>query len=166
MKKFNLLAAFILALLLVACSASNGKNTNPTLEGDKPPSLFVEVADKEYETVLGSYCWNTPSIDGEASAECIDTVGPVDLLKNQEPIQLKAGEEVRLKMNYSPKPNKIYLEQITEDGEIEIQVKDNQFFAPDEQGIYFYSYGAWWMDEEDKNLSLADAFYAFSLEIK
>ena len=166
MKKSKLLAAFLLALLLVACSASNGENTNPTLEGDKPPSLFVEVADEEYETVLGSYCWNTPSIDGEGSAECVDTAGPVDLLKDKEPIQVKAGEEVRFNMDYSLKPNKIYLEQINEDDKMEIELRDNQFFAPDEKGIYFYNYGAWWMDEEDKNLSHADAFYAFSLEVK
>ena len=33
-------------------------------------------------------------------------------LKDKEPVQIKAGEKIKLKMDYTPKPNKIHLTQI------------------------------------------------------
>lgn len=166
MKKITFLGVLFIALLLGACSASNDKSADTILSGDKPPNVVVKIDGEKYETVLGSYCWEISSTGNKKTAECVDTSGPVDLLKDKEPIQIKAGEEVTLNMDYTPKPNEMHLSQMKSDGEMEIEVNDNQFTAPDEKGIYFYSYGVWWMDEEDKDLSHGDAFYAFSLEAK
>ena len=69
-------------------------------------------------------------------------------------------------MDYTPKPNEIHLSQIKNNEEIEIEIKDQKFTAPDEKGIYYYSYGVWWTDEKEENVSHGDAFYAFVLEVK
>ncbi len=87
-------------------------------------------------------------------------------MKEKEPIQVKAGEQITLNMDYTPKPNEIHLSQIENDDEVEIEVNHNQFIAPNEKGTYFYVYSVWWIDEEDENLSHGDAFYAFALEVK
>ena len=167
MKKLTFLGVLFIALILGACGVSNDKNADTILSGIKPPNVVVKINDEKYETVLGTYCWDISSTGDKKIGKCVDTAGPVDLLKDKEPIQITAGEEVTLIMDYTPKPNEMHLSQVKSDNdEMENEMKDNQFIAPNEKGIYFYSYGVWWMDEEDKDLSHGDAFYAFSLEVK
>lgn len=158
MKKLIVVFALLFALIVSGCGAtSNG------LSGSKPPNVHVEINGESYKAVLGSYCWD----DSKGTAECVDTGGPVELLKDEEPIQVKAGAEIKLTMDYTPKPNKIHFTRIIEDGEeLEVVIHDNQFTAPTEKGTYFYSYGVWWMDEDDENLSHGDAFYAFAVEVQ
>ncbi|MBO0995991.1 hypothetical protein [Bacillus sp. SD088] len=160
MKKFVVVSALLLVFILSGCGDTSTENNG--LSGDTPPNVSIEIDGESYETILGSYCWDT----SKGESECVDTAGPVDLLKDKEPLQIKAGEEIKLNMDYTLKPNKMHLSQIKNDDEMEIEVNDNQFTAPDEKGTYFYSYGVWWMDEEDEGLSHGDAFYAFSLEVK
>ena len=126
-----------------------------------PPIVNIEMDGVKHETKLGSYCW-----ESNGKAECVDTAGPVELLADDEPIQIKSGEQITLTMDYTPKPNEIHLSQIKNNEEIEIEIKDQKFTAPDEKGIYYYSYGVWWMDEKEENVSHGDAFYAFVLEVK
>lgn len=144
----------VVVILLSVCIFSGCNNE---LSGSKPPSVSIKTNNKQHDTQLGTYCWN---------GGCVDTVGPVELLKEKEPIQVKTGEQITLNMDYTPKPNEIHLSQLENDGEVEIEVNHNQFIAPDEKGIYFYAYSVWWIDEEDENLSHGDAFYAFALEVK
>ncbi|MFS0614989.1 hypothetical protein [Lederbergia ruris] len=115
--------------------------------------MSIEIDGETCETILGSYYWDI----SKGKSECVDTTGSVDLLKDKEPVQIKAGEKIKLKMDYTPKPNKIHLTQIKNGEQTEIELNDNQFTAPDRKGIYYYDYGVWWMDEEDENLSNGDA---------
>lgn len=158
MKKYLILAILLSAIVLSGCN-----NTDRGLTGDIPPEVIIEIDGETYVTILGSYCWG-PNSGG--TAKCVDTVGPVELLEDKEPIQVQAGGKVTVKMDYKPKPNEIHLTQIKNDKETEIVLNNNQFLAPDEKGTYFYAYSVWWMDEEDENLSHGDAFYAFVLEVK
>lgn len=162
MKKFIFGGFLFIALLLSGCSGSNNKSTVEILSGGKPPDVIVEIDSETYETILGSYCWDV----SKGKSECVNTAGSVDLLKDKEPIQIKAGETILLKMDYTPKPSKIHFTQINNGNQTEIELNDNQFMAPDEKGIYFYDYGVWWMDEKVENTSLGDAFYAFAIEVK
>lgn len=162
MKKITFLGVLFIALILSSCNGSNNKSTGKVLSGEKPPNVIVEIDGETYETILGSYCWDV----SKGVSECIDTAGPVDLLRDKEPIQIKAGEEITFNMDYTPKPNKIHLSQIKSDDEMEIEINENQFTAPEEKGTYFYSYGVWWMDEEEEHLSHGSASYAFSIEVK
>lgn len=149
MNRWLLLVAVFVGLGLSGCSHNN-------LPGGKPPKVLIAVDNKTYEALLGTYCWGNT---------CVDTIGPVEMLEDEEPIRVKPGETISLMMDYEPKPNEFYVEQMSEGEEKEIVVQDNQFTAPSEEGIYYYVYGAWWMDEEVENLSHGDAFYAFALEV-
>ncbi|MBO1515471.1 hypothetical protein I7822_28055 [Metabacillus sp. BG109] len=127
------------------------------MSGEKPPEVYIKIGNEKYETKLGTYCWN---------GTCADTAGPVELLKGKEPINVNPGEKISFIMDYEPKPNEFHLIQISESKENEVLVKENGFSAPTQKGVYYYSYGVWWMDEKEENLSHGDAFYAFVLVVK
>lgn len=150
MRKYLFLIMALLVLALAACSRGG-------LTGENPPKVMINNVDETYETKLGTYCWKSG---------CVDTVGPVELLDGKEPIKVKPGAVLTLKMDYNPKPNSIHLRQFTENEETEIALDGNQFTAPNEKGIYYYSYGVWWMDEKRENVSKGDASYYFSLEVE
>lgn len=113
--------------------------------------------EKNYETKLGTYCWK----DG-----CVDTAGPAELLKGKVPIKVNPGEKISFRMEYEPKPNEFNLLQVSDSNENEVLMEENCFYAPTRKGVYYYSYGVWWMDDKKENLSHGDAFYAFALEVK
>ena len=163
MRKFSIVAILFFVFIVSGCNGVFIKNTDGSgnLSGNKPPIVNIEMDGVKHETKLGSYCW-----ESNGKAECVDTAGPVELLADDEPIQIKSGEQITLTMDYTPKPNEMHLSQIKNHEEIEIEIKDQKFTAPDEKGIYYYSYGVWWMDEKEENVSHGDAFYAFVLEVK
>ncbi|MGN4126051.1 hypothetical protein ACMGD3_13730 [Lysinibacillus sphaericus] len=69
-------------------------------------------------------------------------------------------------MDYEPQSREIHLSEYSENKIlVDIAVKDNHFTAPIQKGIYYYSYGVWWMKEKVENVSNGDAFYAFVLEV-
>lgn len=105
-----------------------------------------------YETKLGTYCW-----DSKNQSRCVDTIGPVELLKGENPVTVQPGEVITFVMNYEPQPNKHHVNQIYEDISEKVEVKENSFHAPTQKGTYFYSYGVWWMDEHVENLSHGDS---------
>jgi uncharacterized lipoprotein NlpE involved in copper resistance len=149
MHKRLFLLLLIILLTLMGCS-------NNRIVGEKPPKTLIKIGNETYETTLGSYCWK---------GRCVDTAGPVELLEGKKPIKVKPGEDVTFVMEYEPKPNKFHIVQLKENRETEVVVEDNHFVAPIEKGTYYYSYGVWWMDENEANLSHGDAFYAFALEV-
>ncbi len=163
MKRFLFLGILLGLFIVSGCTNPLNGKSEMKLTGDQPPNVVVEVDGEDYETTLGSYCWESSS---KGNSICVDTAGPKELVKDKEPIQIKAGQQITLKMDYTPKPNKIHLTQIKNDVETEIEMRDNQFTVPNEKGIYFYSYGVWWMDEKVEYTSKGDAFYAFVIEVQ
>jgi hypothetical protein len=163
MKKLTIMFFLILPLILSSCNSINSNSTKEKeiLSGANPPNAYIEINKKRFETTLGTYCWSS-----ERKSKCVDKAGPVELLEGEEPIQVLAGEKVTFGMDFKPKPNKFHVIQIKNGKETEVEVIDNSFSAPIQRGIYYYSYGVWWMDEKDEHLSHGDAFYAFSLEVK
>ncbi|MDN3015598.1 hypothetical protein PH210_05165 [Paenibacillus sp. BSR1-1] len=150
MNKSLFILLFLFGLTIMGCSKEG-------MSGEKPPEVYIKIGNVKYETKLGTYCWK---------GTCVDTAGPVDLLKGKEPIKVNPGERISFIMDYEPKPNEFHVSQISESIENEVLVKDNSFSVPIQKGVYYYSYGVWWMDEKEKNLSHGDAFYAFVLEVK
>ncbi|MET3507802.1 hypothetical protein [Halalkalibacter oceani] len=150
MNKYRFIGAFILILTIFGCS-------DGSFSGEKPPEMYIVIENEKYETKLGSYCW---------ASECVDTVGPVELLKEKEPIVVNPGETIFFSMDYDPLPNEIYLNEINGTNEREILIDENEFSAPMQKGIYYYSYGVWWKDEKRENVSNGDAFYAFVLKVQ
>lgn len=151
----------VASLLFVGFTLSGCSDSNNGIAGEKPPEAMVEVGNKSYETTLGSYCWG-----GNGQSTCVDTAGPKELLKGKEQIKVKPGEKIIFAMNYEPQPNEFHVLQISESDEVEVSVKDNSFSAPLLKGVYYYSYGVWWMDEQEENVSNGDAFYNFVIEVE
>ena len=56
--------------------------------------------------------------------------------------------------------------EISGNDESDILLTNDSFSAPITKGVYYYSYGVWWMDEKEENLSHGDAFYVFVIEVK
>lgn len=155
MKK--LIAILLFSLVFTVNGCSNVPAKDDKMQGDKPPDAYIEIDNEHYKMGRGSYCWN---------GTCIDVAGPVELLADEMPIQVQPGDEITFKMDFTPKPNEIQLSEIRNEEETEIKVVNNHFTAPNEKGIYYYLYGVWWMDDNAENVSLADAFYAFALEVE
>lgn len=155
------LLSFIVLIAITIAGCSKSESSTNEMTGSKPPIAMIKIGEETFSTKLGSYCWAVRN-----KGTCVDTAGPVELLKNEKPIRVKAGEEVTFEMDYEPKPNEVHVTQINENKETDVLVDDNHFTAPMEKGVYYYSYAVWWMDKKESNVSTGDAFYAFVLEVR
>lgn len=147
-------------VILVGCFLMECSNKDNEMTGEKPPKVLLEIGNEKYETKLGTYCW-----EGPGKGVCVDTVGPVKLLEGKDPIKVKPGETISFLMDYEPKPTEFAVEQIINDKESDVEIIGNQIKAPMQKGVYYYSYGVWWTDEKDSNVSNGDALYAFVIEV-
>lgn len=142
--------------LITACEQPN----NVKLTGTHPPAAKVQIENQVYETKLGTYCWSS-----ENQSRCVDTGGPVELLKGKAPISVAPGEVIKFVMEYEPQPNKFHVNQIHDNEITEIKFDNLQFNAPTQEGIYYYTIGVWWMDEKRENVANGDAFYNFVIDV-
>jgi len=150
MNKYLFGILVLISFILMGCSKEE-------MSGGKPPEVTINIGNENYETKLGTFCWR---------ASCVDTAGPVELLKGKAPIKVNPGEKISFSMEYEPKPNVSHLMEFTESNENEVLIEENSFTAPSQKGIYYYSYGVWWMDDKEENVSNGDAFYAFVIEVE
>lgn len=140
--------AFLFGVCLSGC-------TYNSLQGDTPPNVFIVIAGESYPTKLGTYCWRE---------RCVDTSGPIDLLKDSETIKVEPGQTIKFMMDFEPPPTTIELSIFREnEEEVSIELQDLHFSAPTQKGIYYYSYSLRWQKDE---LSIGDAHYAFALEVE
>ena len=156
MKRIWMIGIILIGFILSGCGLIFGLEKS-ALSGSKPPKVFIQIGDKQYETTLGTYCWKN---------KCVDTAGPVELLSGTEPIKVKPGEKISIMTDYQPEPNEIYLIEYSSVQERIIELKYKSFSAPMTQGIYHYSYSVWWKDLLKKNVSNGDASYAFVIEVE
>ncbi|THE13076.1 hypothetical protein E1I69_09405 [Bacillus timonensis] len=157
MKKWMLVFSIGISIILSSC----GGNTSSKLSGSKPPETKIQIGNETFPTILGTYCWSSMF-----KSVCADTAGPEELLEGKAPIVVQPGDEVVFEMDYEPLPNEVHVAYYQGGKETEVKVENHRFTAPKEKGVYYYSYGVWWMDENEENVSNADAFYAFALEVK
>lgn len=150
MKKYLFILWVLIISTLVGCS-------NTEMSGKNPPMVNVHIGEETFETTLGTYCWKN---------KCVDKVEPVELLEGKKPLKVEPGATITFVMDYNPKPNEFHLLQINEGHENEIVIDGDSFTAPTNKGVYYYSYGVWWMDDQRENVSNGDAFYSFSLEVE
>ncbi|MEH7381007.1 hypothetical protein V7138_11045 [Bacillus sp. JJ1533] len=147
MKKWMFVFLIGISVALAGCGEGG-------LTGSNPPETSIQIGDETYSTVLGTYCWRST---------CADTAGPEVLLEGKDPIVVEPGEEITFIMDYEPMPNEVHVAYYLGDKETEVEVDNHHITAPEEKGVYYYSYGVWWNDGE---VSKGDAFYAFALEVK
>ncbi|WP_338838920.1 hypothetical protein WDR10_06245 [Kurthia gibsonii] len=155
MKKYMMLCVAI--LLLVACS-------NNTELGSNPPKVTVEVDGENYETELGSYCWQGGTT---GSGECVDKAGPKELLNGKQPIVVQPEDELAIQVDLKRQPDEVELEQVKNNQSTNISgFKNMRFTTPKEKGTYFYAFRADWANQKEKNTSDGDAWYAFHIRVE
>lgn len=155
MYKWLVILLFVAGIIISGCS-NNG------LSGERPPEAKIEVGNNTYETTLGTYCW-----EGNNQGICVDSAGPQVVLEGEEPIKVNPSETITFVMDYQPKPDETHVTQISDNNkEVEIHVEDNQFAAPMEKGVYYYSYGVWWRVNGEESATKGDAFYYFVIEVE
>ena len=157
MNKWLIPIMIMIILVLTGCSVP-GRLTGR----DRPPDAMIEINGRRYETVLGTYCWQYGN-----KGTCVDTAGPVELLKGKEPIPVEAGAGIRFVMEDDWPLKEFHVSQHDGDQITDVKLnEDGSFHAPQQPGIYYYSYGVWWKDEKKPNVSHGDAFYNFVIEVK
>lgn len=149
------------AVLLLVCilSGCNNTNENTVLLGNKPPKMTIEVNREEFNSELGSYCWNL----SDSESECLEIMVP---LENGQRIAASVGEEISLKIKSAPAPDKAYLIQNPGDDATEVKLNENQFIAPDEKGVYYYVYSVAWLNKDEEKGSNGSVDYGFILDVK
>ncbi len=93
MKNWFFVIFFLVGITLSGCTSSNNG-----MDGAKPPEAVIEIGNKSYDTTLGTYCWK-----GNSQGVCVDTAGPVEILKGKEPITVNPGEIINFVINDEPK---------------------------------------------------------------
>jgi len=120
-----------------------------------PPSPSVIVEDMDVPTIQGSYCWS-----GLINSKCVDMIAPSELLASKElkPIQVPPQSNIKIQFKKQPKPGSLGANLWIHGTPQTVNVKDSQFTAPKEPGVYVYDiYAAW-----EKGASS----YAFMIEVK
>jgi uncharacterized protein YceK len=51
------LVFLMVTLMLSACHSIDSKTEKNHLSGEMPPSAYIEIDNKRFETKLGTYCW-------------------------------------------------------------------------------------------------------------
>ncbi|SES63478.1 hypothetical protein SAMN05216389_101174 [Oceanobacillus limi] len=151
----------LLGVVLCLIGVATFGCSNDELADEKPPEAVIDVEENSYETFLGSYCWGS---NGQTT--CVDVAGPKDVLREEDPIEVSPSDQVMFTIDGEEKPNKIHVVQIGMEEEVEVTVEDNTFTAPTEEGIYYYSYDVWWMDDKVENVSNGSASYHFALLVE
>lgn len=153
------------SILFLVCilSGCNNTNENTVLLGDKPPKMTIEVKGEEYNSQLGSYCWNVSESISESRTECLEIMVP---LENGQRIAASVDEEISLTFKSAPAPDKAYLIQNPGDDVTEVKLNENQFTAPDEKGVYYYVYSVEWLNKDEEKVSNGSVDYGFILDVK
>ncbi|WP_052461619.1 hypothetical protein [Sporosarcina koreensis] len=161
MKKILMTLTLVSALLTAGCQQPFSDSR--TLSGSEPPPVQVETDSGLHDADLGTYCWSQKN----GSGMCVDAAGAIDSLAGQPPIHVVPGETVRLLMDYEPKPTNLTLRQTTPDRrESKVALDGLEFKTPDAPGLYYYDFSAWWMDEDEEDVSNGDAHYSFLIQVQ
>lgn len=152
MKKY--IGFLVVIMILAGCSDL----TKSSLK--EPPVLEVTANSGTKEAVLGTYCWTSGS-----KSECVDKVGPIDLVENEEEVVVQKGEKIQFEQKEAHRPNKYFLTEIKDGQEKEIQIAEYAFIAPTKPGVYTYGFTGTWDGKGEDKLS-GDAQYAFKLKVE
>ncbi|MCT4780859.1 MULTISPECIES: hypothetical protein [Exiguobacterium] len=107
-----------------------------------PPEPDVSVNGSKIDVTSGSSCWRSL-----LNSKCVDLSysTPLDMTANQTPVVVTPGEKIEIVFNDGPTPERIKTEQWQKDGTNKtIQLKKEQFTAPNKKGLYIYHVYGWW----------------------
>ncbi|MDI3235763.1 hypothetical protein QK289_12155 [Exiguobacterium antarcticum] len=121
-----------------------------------PPEPDISVNGADIRVTSGSYCWN-----GLLISQCADTVysTPLEMTEKQTPTVVKPGTIIEVAFNDGPPPQRTKAEQWLKDGTNKtVQLKNEQFTAPNKKGLYIYHVYGWWRQ--------GDGNVAFAVQVK
>ena len=174
MKKIVLL--FFLSLILVGCQKSEDDgtpkefvDTRPLYESNENPK-YLELRQEGYTAFMTDvtyYCWAKESVEAECMTELNDVhIGKLADLREYSspigyPIELYFETYYLDSKSHLPVPDYGEL-TIYKDGTFTpVEINDNKFSLPEEEGVYTYIYKTIY-DGEDKGV----AFYTFKFFAK
>lgn len=126
------------------------------LLNNKPPKPTVTIGNSVLKVAAASYCWQ-----GMVSNECVDTISPSELIKNQkiQPTTVSSGAVLNIKYKKKPEKDSIYVSLWKNNQQNKsVHLVKNEFSVPKEKGIYIYFISASW--------EKGSAAHVFTLEVK
>lgn len=126
---------------------------NPFQPAPFAPDI-VTASGQKAEVVEGSYCWNS-----FLRAQCVDKVytSAHHMASSAKVKKVLPGEVIEIHYPRQPRTIVELMEWKNEDRGTEISLEENQFSAPQEPGMYFYSIQSDWIR--------GDGIHAFRLEV-
>ncbi|MNC63089.1 hypothetical protein D3C75_1131820 [compost metagenome] len=79
---------------------------------------------------------------------------------------IQPGEEIQILLDYQPPPSMVNVAEIKDDNSHEaVPLSEGGFTAPNESGVYYYTYSANWMTGDGK-YTLNQTSAVFAVEIQ
>jgi hypothetical protein len=169
--KMKIILLILTGIILIGCSKTVEENLPkepPKVISngiENPPIFRIVSGDHGTPGTLDKYCW-----EEEEKTCALEATPPKERLKGIHPIRLDQEEKITFSLSTSElnsateqliQPDKIELIQTKNDEESTFEVKNKEFTAPNEKGIYYYS-AILTFDGDIKG----EAIYAFSLSVR
>ena len=173
MGKTKIISLILISIFLVGCT----KNVEEDLpkeppmkisnEIGNPPNIFIVFDDHGTPVTLDKYCWNEEENDKTCS---IEPTPPEELLRGETHLSVAQGAELSFSFpapypsssaTEPLQPDKIELIQTKKDETSTFEVKNDEFKAPNEKGVYYYSTILTFYEDIK-----GEAIYAFSLSVR
>ena len=101
MKRTLLFLIFLFAIIgVVGCTKSDVEEL-PVVRGETPPLPTLKSGEVSIPVVLGSHSWKSD----------VDMAGPIELLKEYEPVPVAGDAKVKVVFDYKPNPSEIYIRE-------------------------------------------------------
>lgn len=127
----------------------------------QPPKSELMTTNNKDKGVLGDYCWE---VDGKENCEKGEDI--VETLEKAEAIPATIGTALTLAIDSKDRPTSGELEWVTEEGKKgKEKLKGSLLFAPQDKGIYYYTYTAKW-DGSGKKGYKGEAEYYYKLRVQ
>lgn len=111
--------------------------------------------DEKFTMANGNFEWNEKNF----SSSSLTYETPQELANRFDTLSLDKGETIEIEIESNLHPQNIILNQINENGTVEkVDLKNNEFTLPENEGYYIYEVEAKWKQ--------GYAFFVFDVEVK
>ncbi|HWK23832.1 MAG TPA: hypothetical protein VNS08_12445 [Ureibacillus sp.] len=157
---YKVILVLSILFFLSGCSHSiQSASSKNNVGKDDPPLVQVKLDESVYTLLQGSFCWGD-----SRTASCVDYGTPFEITEYVEPIKVSRGEKITLSMKRKPLEHSLTFINLTTKETVEIDLKNNQFKAPTERGLYIINfYGLW---EKDESNTSGDSSYVLKIVVK
>lgn len=129
---------FVTTMSLFGCSNELGNE----LELNNPPTLKVSYENKSIDAEMGISSWTITNSDGTNTSTESDTEGPIELVKDTNP--LKVSPASTIKLDFSNEPKEVMVNIWEEDKQLEQPLTGMELITPKMGGLVIYEVIATW----------------------